>query len=116
MIAAILYAMFDYHGVKWKKKRLKILRLDGYKCQVAKMYGGNEEANTVHHIYPADEYPQYAWCDWNLISVSQKGHNKLENRQTGELTELGKMLQKRTIPGVDWRKARRKKQIPPGKG
>lgn len=42
------------------------------------MYGGNEEANTVHHIYPADEYPQYAWCDWNLISVSQKGHNKLE--------------------------------------
>lgn len=115
MIAAILYAMFDYYGVKWKKKRLKILRLDGYKCQVAKMYGGNEEANTVHHIYPADEYPQYAWCDWNLISVSQKGHNKLENRQTGELTELGKMLQERTIPGVDWRKARRVQQLPPGK-
>ena len=79
------------------------------------MYGGNEEANTVHHIYPADEYPQYAWCDWNLTSVSQKGHNKLENRQTGELTELGKMLQERTIPGVDWRKARRAQQIPPGK-
>ena len=76
------------------------------------MYGGNEEANTVHHIYPADEYSQYAWCDWNLISVSQKGHNKLENRQTGELTELGKMLQERTIPGVDWRKTRRAQQIP----
>ena len=79
------------------------------------MYGGNEEANTVHHSYPADEYPQYAWWDWNLISVSQKGHTKLENRQTGELTELGKMLQERTIPGVDWRKARRVQQIPPGK-
>lgn len=101
--------MFDYYGKKWKKKRARILRVDGYKCQVAKMYGGNEDANTVHHIYPADKYPEYAWCDWNLISVSSKGHNKLENRQTGELTKLGKMLQDRTEPGVDWRKNRKKK-------
>ena len=39
----------------------------------------NEEANTVHHIYPADEYPQYAWCDWNLISVSTE-----RSQQIGE--------------------------------
>ena len=96
--------MFNYYGGKWKRKRLHILKLDGYKCQVEKMYGKTEEANTVHHIYPADIYPEYAWCDWNLISVSQAGHNKLENRATGELTELGRQLQQRTKPGVDWRR------------
>ena len=50
--------MFDYYGSKWKKKREHILKLDGYKCRVAKMYGKTEAANTVHHIYPADEYPE----------------------------------------------------------
>lgn len=90
--------MFNYYGGKWKKKREKILRRDGYKCQVAAMYGRNDEANTVHHIYPAGQYPEYAWCDWNLISVSLAGHNKLENRKTGELTRLGLELMERTIP------------------
>lgn len=98
--------MFDYYGSKWKEKRKKILRKDGYKCQIARMYGRTEEAVVVHHIYPADKYPEYAWCDWNLISVSLASHNKLENRKTGELTELGKQLMRRTKPGVDWRKKR----------
>ena len=57
----------------------------------------------VHHIYPADEYPEYAWCDWNLISVSLATHNKLENRKTGELKKEGIALQRRKEPGVDWR-------------
>lgn len=94
----------NYQSAKWKKKRLRILRLDGYKCRIAAMYGRTEEATTVHHIYPADEYPQYEWEDWNLISVSAAAHNKLENRNTGELTELGVRLMNRTRPGVDWRK------------
>ena len=98
--------MFDYYGSKWKAKRKKILRKDGYKCQIARMYGWTEDAVVVHHIYPADSYPEYAWCDWNLISVSLASHNKLENRKTGELTELGKQLMRRTKPGVDWRKKR----------
>lgn len=97
--------MFDYQSSKWKKKRIKILKLDGYKCRIARMFGRTEEAKTVHHIYPADEYPEYAWCDWNLISVSLESHNKLENRRTGELTKLGMELQRRTIPGVDWRRS-----------
>lgn len=95
--------MFDYYGKKWKKKRQHILRMDGYKCQIAKRYGRTEEAKVVHHIYPAEEYPEYAWCDWNLISVSLATHNKLENRETRELTELGIALQRRTVPGIDWR-------------
>lgn len=96
----------DYYGGRWKKKRKKILRMDGYICQVAKRYGRTEEATVVHHIYPADKYPEYAWCDWNLISVSLATHNKLENRETGELTKMGMELQRRTKPGVDWRRRR----------
>ncbi|WP_270599345.1 hypothetical protein [Faecalicoccus pleomorphus] len=93
-----------YDTKRWKEKRKHILKLDGYLCQVSKWYGVRKSATIVHHIYPADEYPEYQYCDWNLISVSDDGHNKLENRTTGELTELGKSLQARTVPGIDWRK------------
>ena len=103
----------DYQGSRWKKKRQRILRMDGYRCRVAAMYGRTEEATTVHHIYSADSYPEYAWEDWNLISVSAAGHNKLENRKTGELSRLGRQLMERTIPGVDWRK-KQNPTIPPG--
>ncbi len=99
----------DYGSSKWKKKRLKILRLDGYRDVIAAQYGRAEEATTVHHIYPADEYPEYAWEDWNLISVSQGTHNKLENRATGKLTAEGERLMRKTVPGINWR--RKKNEI-----
>ena len=105
--------MVDYYGSKWKRKQKHILKLDGYKCRVAAMYGRAEEANTVHHIYPAEKYPEWAWEDWNLISVSQATHNRLENRKTGELTELGEMLQNLIKPGENWRA---RKKSPPGFG
>ena len=101
--------MFPYGSQKWKKKREKVLRMDGYICQIAKRYGRTEEAKIVHHIYPAEEYPEYSWCDWNLISVSMATHNKLEDRHTGKLTEMGLDLQRKTIPGVNWRKKGLKK-------
>lgn len=96
--------MFNYGSQKWKRKRLHILRIDGYRDRIAMRYGRTEEATIVHHIYPAEAYPEYAWQDWNLISVSMATHNKLENRTTGELTELGRKLMNDTIPGRDWRK------------
>lgn len=98
--------MIDYQGTKWKKKRLYILKLDGYKCQIDKRYGKSAEAQTVHHIYPVKDYPEYQWCTWNMISVSNANHNRLENRKTGELTKLGIQLMNMTKPGVDWRKKR----------
>lgn len=96
--------MFDYYGTKWKKKRKYILRLDGYVDRIERRYGRTVEANVVHHIYPAEEYPEYAWQDWNLISVSIANHNRLEDRNTGALTEMGLALQRKVKPGVDWRK------------
>ena len=97
----------NYNSPKWKKKRAHILRLDGYKDVVAGWYGKTDEAQTVHHIYPAEEFPEYQWCDWNLISVSNAMHNKLENRTTGGLTELGYQLMRSTTPGKDWRAKRK---------
>lgn len=95
-----------YTSRAWLKKRDHILRLDGYKCQYFRRFGKTVEAKIVHHIYPLKDYPQYRLADWNLISVSPAAHNKLEDRQTGELTEAGKELQRRTVPGVNWRKGR----------
>ena len=96
--------MFPYGSAKWKKKRQHILRLDGYKDVLAARYGRAEPATIVHHIYPAELYPEYAWCDWNLMSVSMRTHNKLENRTSGELTEVGRGRMERTQPGGKWRK------------
>ena len=78
--------------------------MDGYKDVIAARYGRTQEATTVHHIYPAEEYPEYAWCDWNLISESMATHNQLENRTSGVLTMLGRELMEMTTPGKDWRK------------
>ena len=94
----------DYKSKRWKKVRERILRRDGYQDVLARRYGRLEEASTVHHIYPADRFPEYEWEDWNLISVSTKTHNSLHDRQTNELTAEGQRLMKRTVPGEDWRK------------
>lgn len=85
----------DYHGRKWKAKRERILRRDGYMCQEEKRYGRMVPADTVHHIFPSADYPQYAWEDWNLVSLSRKAHNAMHDRETGELTELGREWMRR---------------------
>ena len=95
----------DYKSRAWKKLRASILRADGYMDVIQKRYGRRVEASVVHHIYPAKDYPQYAFEPWNLISVSTQTHNKLHNRDNDELTAEGKALMKRTRIGVNWRKS-----------
>lgn len=85
-----------YHTQRWKKLRQWILRRDGYRCQIAKRYGKSVPADTVHHIFPLEEYPDYKWCDWNLIAVSVEAHERLHNRMTRELTKEGMDLLIRT--------------------
>lgn len=100
--------VFPYGSQKWKNKRAHILRRDGYVDQYAKRWGRTVEAVIVHHIYPAAIYPEYAWEDWNLISISRRTHELLEDRKTGELTEAGRKLMESTTPGRDWRRTSRK--------
>lgn len=91
--------MFDYHSSRWKKKRLHILKRDGHLCQYYKRFGKHVEATRVHHIYPSKDYPEYAWCDWNLVALSASAHELMHVRETGELSDEGeKLLRKTKIP------------------
>lgn len=92
-----------YHSTRWKKKQAKILRRDKLKCQESKRYGHTEEATTVHHIWPLEDYPEYAWEDWNLVSLSQNRHNRMHDRKTRRLTALGNWWKDRTIPPLPMR-------------
>ena len=78
-----------YKTPKWEAKRASILRRDGYQDQVLKRYGKLRQATIVHHVFPLGEFPEYAWEDWNLVSVSMETHNKLHDRNTDELTKEG---------------------------
>lgn len=88
----------DYKSARWRKLRERILRRDGYLCRESKRYGRMVPADTVHHIWPADKYPEYAWCEWNLVSLSSAMHNAMHDRDTGNLTELGEAWRRRTTP------------------
>lgn len=78
-----------YKSKKWERLRRAVLARDGYKCQVSKRYGKNVPANTVHHVFPVEDYPQYRLCAWNLIAVSAETHNRLHDRNTNQLTDEG---------------------------
>ena len=85
-----------YHTMRWIKLRERILRRDGYMCQISKRYGKRVQATLVHHIFPRSEYPEYEWEPWNLISVCVAAHNGLHDRESDALTEEGLRLQERT--------------------
>lgn len=99
-----LLNMKIYNTKRWKEKRKKILKRDKYMCQESKRYGKRIDADTVHHIYPYEEYPEYAFCDWNLISLSFKEHNSMHDRTTNKLTAKGEALKLRTIPPPRYKK------------
>lgn len=67
---------FDYTGRRWERKRQAILRRDGYMCRECRRYGRARAATIVHHVKPADEYPELAWDDDNLVSLCQACHNR----------------------------------------
>jgi len=89
---------FNYNSKRWHRLRERVLRKAGHRCQYAKRFGRREEATHVHHIWPAEDYPEYAWCEWNLIALSLASHNAMHDRTTGRLSPIGDALRRRTIP------------------
>ena len=85
----------NYKSKRWKKMRASVLKRDGYQDRELARYGKNVPANTVHHIFPVETYPQYQWAPWNMVSVSSKTHNELHDRNTGALTDKGMELLQR---------------------
>lgn len=88
----------DYKSTRWRHLRERVLRRDGYRCRENARYGRVVEATTVHHVWPAAQYPEYAYCEWNLISLSAKAHNAMHDREADALTELGEAWRQRVTP------------------
>lgn len=84
-----------YKEKPWVRLRAKILRRDHYLDQVEKRYGRMKNAELVHHIFPVEDFPEYAMKEWNLISISKKTHNRLHDID-GSLSKEGKELLERT--------------------
>lgn len=84
-----------YKSKRWLRLRSAVLARDNYQCQISKRYGKMIPANTVHHVFPMEDYPQYKWESWNLISLSSAMHDELHDRNTRTLTDKGKELQRR---------------------
>lgn len=85
-----------YKTKRWERLRESVLRRDGYMCRESARFGKRKSANTVHHIFPRDIFPEYEWEPWNLISLAGDVHDEMHDRQTGALTEKGKDLLRRT--------------------
>ena len=84
-----------YKTARWQRLRERVLRRDGYLCQVSKRYGKRVEATTVHHVVPREEFPEYQWEPWNLVSLAGDVHDEMHDRVTGMLTEKGAELLRR---------------------
>lgn len=77
-----------YGSQRWKTLRAKVLRKAAYTDQVRDVL---TEANTVHHVFPREEFPEYQWKEWNLIAVSSQTH-RLLHTPVGGLSAKGREL------------------------
>ena len=82
-------------ATRWKHLRARALRRDRYMCRECARYGRQTEAERVHHAWPAEEYPEYRWALWNLVSLCLPCHDRMHNRGTRELTALGREWMRR---------------------
>lgn len=82
-----------YKTKRWQSKREKVLKRDEYLCRECKRYGKSVQATTVHHIIPLEWCLAYnkelALASMNLISLCDQCHERMHDRTTGKLTELG---------------------------
>ena len=84
-----------YRTKRWDRLREKVLRRDGYMCQVSRRYGKRAQATTVHHVFPREDFPEYQWEAWNLVSLAGAVHDEMHDRVTGKLTAKGAELLRR---------------------
>lgn len=85
-----------YKTKRWELLRQSILRRDKYMCQSCKERGQMVQAVDVHHIFPREQYTDYQWQPWNLISLCHDCHNEMHNHYTGQLSQKGMNLLRAT--------------------
>lgn len=88
----------DYKSRRWHRKRRAVLMRDRCQCRECRRYGLAVPASVVHHVWPAEDFPELAWEDWNLISLCAACHNAMHDRDSGELTQLGLSWRRRVAP------------------
>ena len=85
---------------QWKEMRERVLRENRYRCQNCSRYGRMRDATTVHHANPIEERPELRLTRWNLVALCDECHNKMHDRTTHKLTELGERWRLRVTPPV----------------
>lgn len=88
--------IITYKEPRWVALRKSILERDRYLDQYWKRYGKFKTADIVHHIFPVEDFPEYQYEKWNLISLARSTHNMMHDRDTDELTDIGIELLLRT--------------------
>ena len=94
---------FDYKSPRWLRARERALRRCGYECQESKRYGLKRPATVVHHVWPVEQWPEFAWCEWNHLPLTAEAHDQMHDRTTGKLTPLGESWRRRVSPPPDRR-------------
>lgn len=92
--------MFKHSSSRWRRKAVAIKKRDDYLCQLCKRNGRLKDGQEVHHIYPANSYPELGFKNENLITLCTVCHNKMHNRNHDSLTDLGKSLQNWSLQDV----------------
>lgn len=88
----------DFHNTKdWKRKRVIILKRDGYQCRECKRYGKVTEADTVHHVLPIEERYDLRLNNSNLISLCEEHHEKMHDKFSKRLSKLGSEWKERIL-------------------
>ena len=90
--------MSPYKDKRWRSKRDTAFRRDKYECRNCKRFGITTTATVVHHVWFLRDYPKWWLCLWNLISLCEKCHNKMHNRDSDIPTELGEYWQDKIKP------------------
>ena len=84
-----------YKSDRWQTIRKMVLKRDAYQCQFAKARGKMIPADVVHHIFPREEFPEFQWKTWNLISLSSAAHNMMHRRDGHALSDIGEELRQK---------------------
>jgi hypothetical protein len=64
--------------------------------QLELRHGRRVQAEVIHHILPREQFPEYQYSAWNLISLTRDNHELLHNRIGGGLSQLGRNLMTET--------------------
>lgn len=83
-----------YNSKRWRKHAAAIMSRHNYIDQVQRRYGRIIQAEMIHHALPLDDFPEYAFSDFNLIPVSRATHRSLHN-DDGSLSIAGIDLARR---------------------